>query len=54
MIKKSWKKIVRKKDKSWKVDIYSGIKGERLHSHTTLSGAILIKEKFVGEEVLLF
>lgn len=47
-IKKFWKNIVRKKDKAWKVDLYFGIEGEKLHSHETISGAMIINGEVSG------
>ncbi len=51
MDKKSWKKLVPKKRKPWKIDEYSGIEGEKTHNHKTISGAVLIKGELVGGDI---
>lgn len=43
--------IIRKKGQPWKIDVYVGIKGEKRHSHKTLSGAILLDGQAVGGDI---
>ena len=50
MIKSFWRKFFQRKNQPHKIDIYSGIAGEKQHSHETLSGAEIIGGKMVGGE----
>ncbi|MDP1695944.1 MAG: hypothetical protein Q8L29_03455 [archaeon] len=54
MIISFWEKIVRKKDQPWKVDIYSGIKGEKSHEHKTLSGSSILNGEVIGGDIYYF
>lgn len=54
MDKKSFQRAVRKKDQVWKVDEYSGIKGEKSHDHKTLSGASIVGEEAVGGDIYYY
>jgi len=53
-VKEFWSEFFIKKDQPWKLDIYSGIKGEMPYSHKTLSGATILEGKVVGGDIYYF